>query len=246
MRTRDPADTEGWAAVASVAAIGSGSQVLDVGCGVGDFARWASARGAVLSGVDISVRSLERARLRTPDADLRHAAMERLPWLDESFDVVTGFNAFQYALDPGAALLEAARVVRPGGIVAVCRWGPPAANELFGLLARVQSEQLPPLHPADRDADLEAVVGREYAALVAAGLAPARWGTVERPATFADDAALATALVRAGASGVGALDPHDLASTLAPYRRADGSLELRNVLVYVTAVRSPEEVAPRS
>lgn len=246
MPARTQADTEGWAAVASVTRIGPGSRVLDVGCGTGGFCRYAHERGAVVAGVDIAEPHLSDARRRVPDADLQHAAMERLPWLDASFDVVTGFNAFQYALDPEGALLEAARVVRTGGAVVVCRWGPPGANELFRLLEVVQRGRLPELSPADRAADLETVVVREYRGLVAAGLEPSSWGTVERPAIFRDDAAVVDALRRAGAVGLDSLSLADVSELLAPFRQADGTLVLRNELVYVVAERASVEVAPRS
>ena len=49
--------------------------------------------------------------------------MEELPFGDAAFDVVTGFNAFQFAGDAARALREAARVCRPAGAVAVLTWG---------------------------------------------------------------------------------------------------------------------------
>ena len=45
------------------------------------------------------------------------------PWPDDSFDVVTGFNVFQFAADFVAALTEARRVTRSGGPVAICNSG---------------------------------------------------------------------------------------------------------------------------
>jgi ubiquinone/menaquinone biosynthesis C-methylase UbiE len=43
--------------------------------------------------------------------------MEELPFADGTFDVVTGFNSFQYASSPVAAVKEAKRVARKGGYV---------------------------------------------------------------------------------------------------------------------------------
>ena len=45
--------------------------------------------------------------------------MEDLPWQDDSFDLVTGFNSFFLAADMVGALSEARRVARPGGAVAL-------------------------------------------------------------------------------------------------------------------------------
>jgi ubiquinone/menaquinone biosynthesis C-methylase UbiE len=58
-----------------------------------------------------------------PEAALRVGPIEQLPWPNESFDLVTGFNAFQFAADFVAALAEAGRVTRSGGRVAICNWG---------------------------------------------------------------------------------------------------------------------------
>ena len=79
--------------------------------------------------------------------------MEQLPWTDGAFDVVTGFNSFQYALDVPAALAEAARVSR--GLLAVCKYGNPRENEFFAFLAalapaRFSLARLPERDDVDR------------------------------------------------------------------------------------------------
>ncbi len=91
-----------------------GHRVLDIGCGSGAFLRLASDRGARVFGLDASEALLELARRRLPHADLRAGEMERLPYESDSFDLVTGFNAFFFATDIVAALREAGRVVRAG------------------------------------------------------------------------------------------------------------------------------------
>jgi ubiquinone/menaquinone biosynthesis C-methylase UbiE len=93
------------------------------GCGSGGFCELAAARGARVSGIDAAAGLIEFARGRLPHADLRVGAIEQLPWPDDSFDVVSGFNAFQFAADFVAALDEARRVTRSGGRVAICNWG---------------------------------------------------------------------------------------------------------------------------
>jgi ubiquinone/menaquinone biosynthesis C-methylase UbiE len=101
-------------AVANGTGIGAGARVLDVGCGSGEFCRLAAERGAEVSGIDAAEGMIEIARRLAPSADLRVGAMERLPWDADTFDVVTGFNAFQFAADMIVALREAKRVARPG------------------------------------------------------------------------------------------------------------------------------------
>jgi SAM-dependent methyltransferase len=92
--------------------IGRGSSVLDCGCGAGRFARMAADRGATVAGIDASSELIEVAAKRTPAGDFRVGDLEALPWESDSFDLVTGFSAFQFADDKRRALTEAARVSR--------------------------------------------------------------------------------------------------------------------------------------
>ena len=77
---------------------------------------------------------IEIARERLPGRDFRVAEMETLPHADASFDVITGFNAFQYAASPQAALAEARRVARAGGAIVVATWGLPEDCDAAGHL----------------------------------------------------------------------------------------------------------------
>ncbi|TMD37769.1 MAG: class I SAM-dependent methyltransferase [Chloroflexi bacterium] len=103
--------------------VGRGTCLLDVGCGSGLAAQLAAKLGAYVTGIDASKAELVIARERVPDGDFRSGEMEELPYEDGSFDVVTGFNSFQYAENPVNALREARRVVKAGGYVAMVSWG---------------------------------------------------------------------------------------------------------------------------
>lgn len=110
-------------------AVTDATRLLDVGCGSGYAVALAAARGAHVSGIDISPALLEIARERSPSADLREGEIGALPFADSQFDVVTGTNAFQFALDPEQALREATRVLVPGGSLAAAMFAEPERNE---------------------------------------------------------------------------------------------------------------------
>jgi SAM-dependent methyltransferase len=97
--------------VALAARVEAGVSALDVGCGSGEFCQLAAARDARVSGIGAAAGLIEFATRKLPHADLRVGPIEHLPWPDDTFDVVSGFNAFQFAPD-----FVAARPCRgPGG-----------------------------------------------------------------------------------------------------------------------------------
>ncbi len=110
-------------AVFDAVGLTTGTRLLDVGCATGYAAKAAHERGAAVSGIDASEAMIAYARERVPQGDFRVGDLEDLPFADDSFDVITGGNAFQYAGDPIAALREAKRVAKPGGHVAMVVWG---------------------------------------------------------------------------------------------------------------------------
>lgn len=97
----------------------TGARYLDAGCGAGMAAKLAADRGAVVHGLDASENLLNVARGRVPKGEFRVGELEELPYADASFDVVTGFNSFQFATRPPVAFGEARRVTKPGGSVAI-------------------------------------------------------------------------------------------------------------------------------
>jgi 2-polyprenyl-3-methyl-5-hydroxy-6-metoxy-1,4-benzoquinol methylase len=93
----------------------SSASVLDVGCGEGRLTRRLRARGHQVAGVDVAARLIELARESDPDGHYRIAAAEELPFEEGEFEVVVAFNVLMNVDDPGAAIRESARVLRPGG-----------------------------------------------------------------------------------------------------------------------------------
>ncbi len=70
--------------------------------------------------------------------------MEALPYDDDTFDLLTGFNACIFAEDIAAALREAGRVTKPGGAVVIQVWGPHEHNELEAMKEIVRPYFPPP------------------------------------------------------------------------------------------------------
>lgn len=101
--------------------VGPGTALLDIACGSGLAVRFAHGAGATTAGIDASASLLSIARTRTPGADLRLGDMFDLPWNDESFDVITSINGIWGGCE--GALIEAHRVLRPGGVIAISFWG---------------------------------------------------------------------------------------------------------------------------
>lgn len=143
---QEPAQRVMYPPVFDAVGVTEGTRLLDVGCGSGVAAAIARERGAKVSGIDAALQAVEIARERVPHADFRVGELEALPHDDGSFDVVTGFNSFQYAADPVRALREARRVARPGGTVAILNWGRPQACE-FAAVLKALASLLPPPAP---------------------------------------------------------------------------------------------------
>lgn len=117
-------------AIFSRTGISDQTQVLDVACGSGLALRLAEAMGAETAGIDAAASLIDIARERNPDSDLVLGSMFELPWQDNSFDVVTSINGIWGGCE--AALVEARRVLRPGGKIGISFWGSGTPNDLRG------------------------------------------------------------------------------------------------------------------
>ena len=98
-----------------------GKDVLEFGCGGGQWSIALARRGARPVGLDLSIRQLGHAARLMSDTGERfslvNANAERVPFADESFDVFCDHGAMTFA-DPYATVPEVARVLRPGGLFA--------------------------------------------------------------------------------------------------------------------------------
>ena len=116
-----------------VAEVGAQTRVLDVATGPGYVAGRAALRGAKAIGVDLSPQMLDAARRTHLHVDFRRADAEELPLPDASFDAVVANFCLLHLGRPEKAAAGFARVLSPGGRVALTVWGPPERARLFGL-----------------------------------------------------------------------------------------------------------------
>jgi SAM-dependent methyltransferase len=180
-----------------------------------------------VSGIDAAEALLEIARQRTPGGDVRQGDLEALAFEDHSFDVVTGFNSFQYAGNPAVALGEARRVTGPGGTVFIMTWSDPDGMEAASLVSALRPLMGAPGPFALSD---ESAL-RRFAA--DAGLEPVEVFDVDSPFIYADEATAVRGLNSAGVAVRAMENSSEQAVTaahakaLAPFRQPDGSYRIQ-------------------
>lgn len=112
---------------ALVGVLAPGDAVLDLACGTGFVARAARrkvGKNGRVAGADPNPAMLEMARMLEPGIEWTEATADRLPFPTGAFDAVLCQQGIQFFPDLDAAMVEAARVTRPGGLVAVTAWLP--------------------------------------------------------------------------------------------------------------------------
>jgi SAM-dependent methyltransferase len=176
-------------AVLDAAGVGPGTRVLDVGCGPGIVLAAALARGARPTGVDVAPGMLAEARRRHPSVELVEADAAALPLPDATFEAAVGNFVLNHLPGPERAATEIARVLVPGGAVALSVWDRPERSRWLGVVAEALAEegvQPPPWvaegPPSYRFAD----PAQMRALLEDAGLSDVRVETVPLVAAAAD------------------------------------------------------------
>jgi SAM-dependent methyltransferase len=115
--------------------VGPGTMLLDVGTGPGFAAAQAAARGARAVGVDFAERMVALAAGLHPEVTFKQADAEQLPFSDGSFDAVVGNFLLPHLPRPEIATREFARVLAPGGYIALTSWDLPERTRLSGVFA---------------------------------------------------------------------------------------------------------------
>ena len=131
-----------------------GAHVLDVACGTGNVAIPLARQGAHVTGVDIAPNLLAQARERAAAEGLKisfdEGDAEQLPYPDGTFDAVVTMFGAMFAPSPELVAAECARVLKPGGLLAMANWTPDGfAGQMFRVTARHTGTPLgitPPVH----------------------------------------------------------------------------------------------------
>jgi ubiquinone/menaquinone biosynthesis C-methylase UbiE len=140
--------TFGHIVVDALPAPAPGDRLLDIGAGRGALAVPAHARGYAVTATDAAPEMVSRLKADHPELDAHVMDAAELAFDDDTFDVVTAGFVVHILDDPDAALREAKRVLKPGGLIALTVPGRMPAgfefadgsNALFGEFA----QYLPP------------------------------------------------------------------------------------------------------
>jgi len=223
--------------------VGAGTQLLDVGCGAGGALQIARSLGADVSGIDAAASLVAIARARLPGARIDAGEMENLPFDSDRFDVVTGFNSFQFASDIMQALREARRVCRPDGSVAMLLWGRKEECDVLAVVMPAVLPLLPPGPPPQPPRPLLSEGGVAEGLMREAGFSATASGDVDCPLLYPDTVTAVRAIASAAPFiraerhvGRDVLEAAVM-GLLPRFTSADGSVRLSNRMRYVIAKR---------
>ena len=238
--TQEPNFIALYEAVLDELEIGRATRLLDVGCGAGLFLKLAEQRGATVSGIDAAAPLIEIARERTPAAELVVGEMERLPFADRSFDIITGLDAYQSAANPGRALAEAARVGTAEAPVVIASWGRQEQCEAAAYVTELGALLPPPPRGTPGPFALaETNAIEHFVALGGLTAGPRRevlcvWHYRDQDALLRALASTGFAIQAIKTVGEEAVR-RAILKAVGPFQLSDGGYRLENVLGYVVA-----------
>jgi SAM-dependent methyltransferase len=237
----EPAWRPVFEAVIELAGAAPCKRFLDIGCGSGGALSLAARKGAEVTGLDASANLVAIARERLPDALIEIGEMEELPFADQTFDIVTGINSFQFAGDVVNALREAGRVLRREGTFVTLLWGKREECELVWGTAGTVFALLPPERPGAPPSRSLADPAALHSYMYEAGLRPSGAGEISAALTVPDVETAVRVVLSASARAIRHAGEGVVAgairSTLPRFTRSDGSVSWNNKFRWATATR---------
>lgn len=117
-----------------IAAEFPGGSLLEVGCSMGNDTMQFARRGMRVTGIDLTAAAIDLIRQRFAlygaSGEFRVADAERLPFADDTFDVVYSFGVLHHTPDTAGAIEEVRRVLKPGGKACIMLYNARSLNWL--------------------------------------------------------------------------------------------------------------------
>ena len=236
---QEPLHAPLWRAMLADTGVGSGTKLLDAGCGAGGLSSLAHEMGAEVGGFDATEALIAIARQVVPGGDFRTGDLEDLPYGDHAFDVVLAESSVQYAANSVAALSELKRVTKPDGSISIVVWGRAENCEFRHILTAVAGAMPEPPKGGgpfalSEPGVLEALLGQ--AEIIANGQ-----GEIACPFDYADVPTAWRAIASAGplqgamrVAGEPAIREAVIAASH-QFAGDGGAVHLDNTMLYVTA-----------
>jgi len=123
----------------------AGLDVLEVGCGLGDFSIYLSKQGAKIIGTDFSTSAIafaqKKCASRETSASFQLADAQALPFKNESFDLIFSCECLEHVPDPKKALSEMFRLLRPNGRLILTTENYSNGMLIYWLMALIKGEK---------------------------------------------------------------------------------------------------------
>jgi SAM-dependent methyltransferase len=219
------------------------TSLLDAGCGSGLFCELAAATGASVMGLDASNAMLDLARRRAPHAAFFEGEMEELPFVEKTFDVLTVLHSLQHVASPLRALVDARRVLKRGGRLAIAAWARPEKCDIaefyrsIDLLLPVDSPNTPAAFSFSADDMMAKLAARAGFAKLIETEATAIWNYPDEATALRGLLSIGTAILAIDCAGEDRVR-ETLQKFLAPFRLPTGVYRLTNTFHYLIAQRS--------
>jgi SAM-dependent methyltransferase len=148
-------------------------RAVEVGCGTGHWLSMLRDGGVDALGLDLSFGMLQQARQRDEQLVVLNGRAHQLPLPDGIFDLVLCVNAFHHFDQPARVIVEARRLLRAGGVLAIIGLNPHARRDHWFIYD---------YFPGTLAADVQrySSTGALVDWMIAAGFARTAWGTAER------------------------------------------------------------------